>query len=253
MAGRRRRRDAGTSLGPLLSRLLATPQGLDNAETVQEWRTMLVSVGVPERYPGQITAAFSAFVDVLERSASCCTMTGRGRDGPGSHRPYGRPPRAQPGRRPVRRRPGAGGGADRPGNRCARGADRRGAVVLAAEVDLETWWQMALAWLAVQSDEEAALEALLVRLDGADDPPSCCSRSSTRRPRSWPGSCRRYAGWLWLPERVRPTCPGWPPSGSTSTAVSRGPGRDEALLVGGMVALGRLARSSPSMVTDARR
>ena len=242
-----------TSLGPLLSRLLATPRGLDYAEIGQEWRTMLVSVGVPEWYPGQVAGDFSAFVDVLERVGVVVhhdkdlTETGTGR-------------RVRTGGSLVLSPIGVRFAVDLVRQEgltvqvtaAPEAQTVEGLVVLAVQVDLETWWQVALAWLAAQPDDDAALRALLVALDGADDPAllllalqhtpvAAAARlvPSVRRLALTPGEgstdLSRVAA-VWVDQHG---------------GFAEGEIDEEALLVGGMVTLGRLASSSPELVTEA--
>ena len=241
------------SVGPLLSRLLVAPQGLDYSELVQEWRTMLVSIGVPEWYPGQVDRDVSALIDVLDRVGvvvhrdPSTTETDLGwkvrRGGSLVLSPVGlrfAVDLVQQEGLTVRVAPP-------PGSQTVKGL-----LELAAELEPETWWSLSVAWLAAQPDFDAALEPVLVGLEGADEPALLLSvlehapvdllgrlvptmRRLALTPAAGSNDLARLAT-VWVDQQG-----GFEP----------GEVDDQALLESGLVSLGRLASSSPELVTEA--
>ena len=238
------------SVGPLLSRLLVAPQGLEYGQIVEDWRTMLRTVGVPEWYPGQVEHDLSALIDVLDRVGVVVhrdpgtTETDLGwkvrRGGSLLLSPVGVRFAVDLVRQEgltVRVTPSP------------EAQTVEGLLELAAELEPETWWSVSVAWLAAQPDFDAALETLLVGLEGADDP-ALLLLVLEHAPTDVLGrlvpTMRRLAlgegstdlsrlATVWVDQR----------GGFEAGEVD-----DEALLVGGMVALGRLASSAPEMVTE---
>lgn len=242
-----------SSFGPLLGRLLAVPQGLAYDELLSEWRSMLDAVGVVEWFPTQVETSFSLFIGVLERSGFVLHH-----DRTTSQIGYGAEVRR--GGTLVLSPVGIAFAVDlveQEGVTVERvpapqGQTVAGLVALAGRVDLDGWWRTVLTWLDVQGEQDSALEALLTGLDRADDLAVLpvvleeAPRPATERilptmrrlaASDDPGETDlvRLAA-AWVSHHGEPT-DGWVD--------------DEAVLIGSMVALGRLAVDSPERLTEA--
>lgn len=242
-----------SSVGPLLGRLLEAPQGHPYDDLVEQWTALLLEMRISEYFPGHLQHDFSQLVDVLDRvgvvlhhqAATSTTATG------GHLRVGGSLALTPVGVRfavdllteqgvTVQVVP------------APEAQTVAGLVSLFTQVEPDAWWRSTTSWLDVQPDDTAALVALLSDLERADDPALVLAGLDSA-PDEAVG--RLVAALRHLVDASDPAAADLPLLAAAwldRHGQLEGPEVDaDAVIVGSLIALGRLAASSPELMIDA--
>jgi hypothetical protein len=241
------------SVGPLLSRLLQTPDGLAYDDLLQEWRSLLERLGLRESYPGHLDGDFSRLFDILVRVGVVAHH-----DGALLERAYGSPVKS--GGTVVVTPVGAAFAVDalrehgltvevvpEPSRQTVAGL-----TALVDKVEPEEWWDTLRAWLDAQPERGQQLGDLLIALERLEplallpvvleaapailvDRLVPTMRQLALQPVETPGDLNLLAAdWL-----------------ARHAPLEGGEVDPDRVLVGAMVALGRLAAAAPALLVEA--
>lgn len=240
-------------VGPLLGRLLEAPQGHPYDELVEQWTSLLLEMGISEYFPGQLQHDFSQLVDVLDRvgvvvhheAATSTTVTG-------GHRRVGGSLTLTP--------VGVRFAVDLLTEQgmtvqvvpAPEAQTIAGLVALVTQVELDAWWRSTTSWLDVQPDDTAALVALLSGLERADDPALVLAGLDSAPDEAIERLIPALRRLLGAADPAAPDLPLLAAAWLDRHQQLDGPEVDaDAVIVGSLIGLGRLAASSPQLMIEA--